>query len=231
MDDSDIIIAGTQPSIVNPDRYHIYFGEAIYSMRSVLRRYVLNRSWQMSSNGDGMVIFNSQFSRFPASFGYDPYGLERAYGVVVTASLFPFNFTYTTPFNWLAACFIAYRGSMNWTFNLQGLTSNTVRVIRNAVSTTNSSRGVLHYLPTNISNDARSVLANSYSGAGGQLLTNQVTQSGINVQLPNFSKFKFQSTRPSTANSYVNPTTGLIDDDSAFDTWAFEAHLPSETAA
>jgi len=80
------------------------------------------------------------------------------------------------------------------------------------------------------SGDARFTIAASQSGSAGQAITNQQTQSGLNVQLPNFSKFKFQSTRITTGNYYLN-SAGAIDDDACYDTWIFEVMNGSQLAS
>jgi hypothetical protein len=203
-------------------KYLVNFGESVKSLRQVLRRQTLvSTSYQWLGTNNELVQFRKQFMKVPGYYGYDPHGLHIATGLVTTGANFGFNYNHVTPLAWIMPAFIGYRGSTIWSFNTDtSRPVSSVRVFRinndpgnaQAAETMVPSTGIVS--PTT---GARANLMLTNAGGGGQALTNQYTQAGINVLCPMFGRHRFQMTSP----SYTTwPTSS---DSSAFDSFMYEA--------
>lgn len=204
---------GTQDKPMLIERSRLNFGESVRSLRVLLRRsnYVHTYT-NPTSTTNPLVMMWSRFMRFPRFYGYDTTGIESAKGLVATASNFPFNFTVNTPWHMIAPCFIAHRGSTIWNFNVDNPQYvNHIFITRNNFT----SSTVVNNLSSSVSGTT-SANASWFRGiapqtAGGTALTTQRTNAGISVLLPNYTAFKFQSTRPSNFSS--PPAIGSSGDD------------------
>jgi hypothetical protein len=222
--DPSAIVAGSASS-THADRYLVNYGECVKSLRQVLRRSSLSLNLGCLANttsANTIQIF--RFSRFPLYYGFDPLGLHSGQGIVVDDT-FPFNFVKTTPFTWIAPAFVAHRGSMQWTFNVDSV--NPVRHIR--VVRANQSSTPMGYLEIpqalrgSLSEQSAFFASASIPGAGGQALTSQRTNQGLTVQLPNYTRFRWQSTNP--RNSSALPAI----DGSDIDAHNLEIHVANSS--
>lgn len=205
-------------AIRNPheDRYLINYGESVKSIRQLLRRTTLSGISSTSVIPNGYSLYQKRFTKLPPDYGFDPNGLHLATGLIAPGP-FKFNFVYKTPINWFLPAFVAYRGSVNWTFNTDvAQLPGHVRVYRSNQSGIPASEQLVFRTNANNSITASWFIANSDSGAAGQALTNTNTNTGLSVSCPNYSKYRFQSTSPSTA------TLPLAIDDSALDEFVYE---------
>jgi len=220
------IVVGNAPSECNPNRYNINYGEAIYSLRPLLRRYALSMI-QSCSGGTQDIIFNRfTMSRLPRPYGYDAGGLNSAKGLISTLVNFPFNMQHLNPINWVQAMFIGYRGSTHVSVNCLGREPKSLRIYRNNtnyVTTTPSANWNMNGATNTNTTLARLMLLNSTDGFGAQALTNTLTQGSLNVHIPNMSRYKFQST------NLLNITTPTIVDDSGLDTFILEVDVNTTT--
>ena len=189
-------------------RVRLHFGESVACLRPLLRRMCYHSSVPISSNGNsytgGDWILQYRFRRLPPLFGYDPYGIYLAQGLVTPASSFPFNYANMTPLTWIMPAFVAYRGSMNWTFDVTaaGKLLSNVSVIRDNNNT--SATGIsLYNVTSTATSSARAQLygRRSRNTACGTTLTNMNTQTGVNVSVPNMTQYRFQTTNLATANT------------------------------
>jgi hypothetical protein len=200
---------------VNSDRHLVNFGENVVSLRQLLRRSCLNEMWlEPSDTTDFISMLQHSMTRWPVPYGYDPGGLQNATGLVSGTSK-PFNFTWSTPVNWILPAFVAVRGSMFWTFNVLGnspaaTAMNHIRVVRRPNVGVNASRSTYTQLNKNIGAGSTGtpimsgLRGNMNAGQSGQALTNGATNSGLTVGLPNYTKTKFQSTSPIKITTPVN---------------------------
>jgi hypothetical protein len=205
---SQEITAGNHESVSPDQRYRVNFGECCASLRQLMRRYTLSYVYitDQTDTNSPVVMFKQSASKFPLYFGYDPHGLHSAVGLITTGSNFPFNFVATLPYHWITPCFIAQRGSMNWSFNVDSQRPvASIRMVRKPDSSFSApSNAIFTATPTDESVGAAYYLQNDAGpGCGGSGLTNQNTQSGLNVVLPNFTQYRFQNTAPSSVS---NPT-------------------------
>jgi len=203
--DTGVLGKNSASPLVSRNRVH--FGEAVASLRPLLRRMCYHAAMPAGPSGSSYVagdfVLTYRFRRLPSAFGYDPYGLNTANGIVAPASNFLFNFANPTPLTWLMPAFVAYRGSMNWTFDVlaNGKLLGNVSVVRDNNSASSSSISIA----TASSSASASVRAWNYARRSrnttcGTTLTNMNTQTGVNVSVPNMTQYRFQTTDLATAN-------------------------------
>jgi hypothetical protein len=191
------LVAGKQ-STVHDDRYLINFGESIKSLRQLLRRQTLSVVNTFANVSLYYTVPIIRFGKFPIHYGYDPAGIHRADGLVIPGA-YSYNFSKMTPYNWVSPAFSGQRGSMQWSINATSpntFEKQSLRVVRDNQNSGVAGISTLSGAKVVQSDTPRFMLINSLPGASGQALTNQKTQSGISVQLPMQTRFRFESTRP-----------------------------------
>jgi hypothetical protein len=215
------LVAGAATGNTEDLRYRVNFGEAVASLRSVMRRYALSYVY-LNNTADANVLniaLQTQ-SKYPLAYGFDPNGLHTAKGLVATTTTFPFNYTNTTVYNWIAPCFIAQRGSMNWIFNVDCQSSiQSIRAYRTpSVAGTVSNTFASTSSGSDSANTAylRGNGTLCQPGCGGQALTSQWTNAGLNVTLPNYTQYRWQNTAPGNATA-PNSLDGSDKDFSTFE--------------
>lgn len=187
------------PREPDPNRFMVNMGERIVSLRQLLRRSTLTRiSFLSSSTVNSKRLVKFARARFPLYYGYDPSGIDIAKGTLTPANNYLFNYVVTTPFNWLAPCFIGMRGSSEWNYNFEGPdVLGSIRAVRNKeIITTAEYKNTTPVIPTSSSTISRFTVANVKAGGGGASLTNQLTQTGLSVSLPMYNQYKMESTDP-----------------------------------
>lgn len=196
------VLAGGSIHSPADHRYLVNFGEAIGSLRQLLRRSTLSYvASEPTDTTNDFHIVQHYAGRVPLYMGYDPNGVHSAKGLIVPASNFNYNYVFNSVYHWLAPAYIGQRGSFIWHFNTDNTTQiSSVRIIRRpgqAVAAFNTSQTGTK---GTVSNDSRFFNTRTEGGVSGQSLTNQFTQAGLSVGLPNYTNFKFQSTAPSSAS-------------------------------
>jgi hypothetical protein len=190
-------------SVSDSDAYNEVFGEKIVSFRQLLHRS--SKAWTQvipkDSDWNGnQMIFHIPFQRLPRPYGYTLNGAETAFGTVVPASTFRFNYSRVHPIIWLKSCFLGYKGSTNWTFNTVFNEGTSTRAMMSTAVCRNPERQNNRPFSYSASyNDSTSQLMKNLNtspsmdrqGAYGMALTNQYTQTGLSVNLPYYSRFKF----------------------------------------
>lgn len=187
------------------NQYLVHFGEDIKSFRQLLHRY----NKLMTDYATPSVVANTfqqvvkMVPRLPMTPGYSNLGYHTAnkQGVGTTT----YNFCEFTLLAYLANAYIGYRGSVNYTFNCgSNIPSKNVYIARypgtTASFTSNST------VVTSLSQLARAACTSA--GCQGAAVTNQLTQSGINVTCPMYVKEKFLPTDPFKGN-----TSSTVDKD------------------
>lgn len=191
------------PSVSHSDTYNEVYGEKITSLRQLLHRQS-KASTQViprTENWAGSTIYaNFPFQRTPKPYGYTVNGGEVANGTLTPGSTFGFNFVRVHPITWIQACFIGTKGSTNWTFNVVNNDQKSTRpvmsigVCRSVEAGSNKAN--YYVIPGTLGTNTLMRENNCVSGlerqgAQGMALTNQYTQSGLSVNLPYYSRYKF----------------------------------------
>jgi len=141
-------------------------------------------------------------SKYPLFYGFDPNGLHSAKGLIVTTNNYPFNFVNSLPYHWIAPCFVAQRGSMHWTYNVDGY--NTIASIKSVRLPQIS--GTVFNTNSAVASGSDSFNSQWYRshvdvGCGGQALTSQWTNAGLNVAHPNMTLYRWQNTAPANVTA------------------------------
>lgn len=179
------------------NQYLVHFGEQVVTLRTLLHRYNKLSSEQVvpSAVANTYQAIEKIVGRLPLQPGYISSGYSTAQKQLVgTAN---YNFVNMTTIAFISNAFLGYRGATNYTFNVSSNTRmSDVRTFRalNSTAAVNSTTTVI----TSTSQLARAAV--SVAGGGGSALTNQNTQSGMNVAFPMFTQYKFLSTNPSCGN-------------------------------
>lgn len=198
-----LTVAGQTAGSSDPNRYLVNFGESIVSLRSVLRRSTYSRTFVGSTNTAALnatTVF--RMGRFPLYYGYDLNGIDRAVGILVPGTSNNFNYVQVTPFNWVAPCYIGMRGSMNLHVNVDsGAPISNLMIKRALISRTRANMQGDTF--TNSTGDARQLTSRNWRaetrpGSSGIALTNQRTQAGLSVQLPDYNNYRMRTTDPTT---------------------------------
>jgi hypothetical protein len=199
------IVAGTLQSPAS-ERYLVNYGEAVTSMRQILRRasMVDYQKITAATVTNTLAESNRVFSRIPPTPGYDPFGTGLATPIVGVGNK-SYNWCFFHPIAYFQAAFIGYRGSTIWHFNVdspdpQGWISCTRRVASNTVNAVWTSTAVAPSSSTNSFASANAL--RNLPGTAGMAFTNQQTQAGLSVSLPNYAQYKFQSTAPQRATAF-----------------------------
>jgi len=214
-----------------------YMGERIKSLRQVLRRLMLSGTdmGMQASWKDRTALFVKRMTKYPLPYGQASTGIYTAnkFGTVATS---PCNFCLPTYLNWVMPWFVGVRGSVNWSFVVDGPSKpiNMLRIYRQRKTSNQVGLGLLYSTPsapdwwtTPITSggqggtNANFVIKNSYGGAGGMTLTSQPTNWGLNATLPMYSNCKFVFTNP----LYI--TSPIAFDNSNAEVFTFEAFLDS----
>lgn len=205
-----------------PNQMRVNYGEVIKSLRVLLHRsnHIYTQGSPVASVGGYTKLF-SVFGKLPPYYGFDPNGINIA-NQVIGAGTGRFNFTKNTPITLILPCFVGYRGSTIWTFNVAGVdSSKSIRVCRDpSVNMSWVDNFTAYSPPTTGSTMAQRDLVTTLSTVGGCAVTNQLTQAGLSVLCPNYNLFKFNSTNP--ANATLAPIAGSAQDGSADDTFRLE---------
>ncbi len=215
---TEVSTLGVSPGIT-PHRAEMNMGETIRSLRQLLRRSILNETWEVASDTTNqLAVVSHTTTKYPLPYGYDPAGPWTAKGLNATGSTFQFNYTANTYHNWLAPCFAGVRGSMMWHFNALASSANTgqnltVRVSRSPTSSAISRDYFTQATKTGI-NDANFWLLNTARTHGGTAVTSTGTCAGLSVSIPNMSGALMQPTAKEAAtNISSSPIAGTSDTD------------------
>lgn len=216
-------------AVLDDNAFAVNMGERITSMRQLLRR--VNYSYtttvnNASSSSTVTNILTVRHSPIPLYYGYDPNGIFNAESTLAPPASRTFNFVRTTMINWVLPCFIGWRGTINWHYNvLSKADVCDLKAWRSEVSQTSADyRNVSAITNTSINTVARTFFNRNRSGASGQSVLNQKTQTGLSVAYPMYSNFRMRGTQ-------VNQNTlGRGIDETDTDRCAFTAVIPPYSA-
>jgi len=195
------VIAGNNSNPTSEDRFLVNHGEAVTSLRTLLRRSSYVFSLPLGTDTTSQYSYYTiTLPRFPPTVGYDTNGWNTAKGLVVTGTTFPFTYTRNTPYTFLQFCFVGRRGSSHYHINAAS-TSQIASVIvardYSALSASPISVGTLASGQTG-SQQASFLTQKNKPYSGGMAITNQFTQSGISVHMPMYNTLRMIDSDPNT---------------------------------
>lgn len=206
------------------NQFLVHYGENIQSIRQLMHRYQLvsTDSWLTTATPDSMTMCTKFFYKIPPAPGYISTAYRTANQIIGTGTA-NYNWTNTTWLTYFSPAFIAYRGSVNWTFNMNGIRpAKSLRVIKDNYNGSTANVTTTQTFTMNANKIAASIITRP-AGATASALTSQLTNAGINVVCPMYTRFKFQSTNPANANR------GIIADGSLRDGFILE-YMPEVTS-
>ena len=205
---------GSPGDNINPERNLVHFGEVTPTLRSILRRFTLSNVLQPVTGTGTEVhyVMRNRISRFPIPYGWDPNGIHTA-NKQLTTGTGNFNFTFVHPLNYIMPAYVAVRGSTQLCVNTDAKDAvRHIRIYRQPNASGNTQTTIFSFgATTSTSSAARFYMNNLDNGSAGMALTNQLTNAGLVVQLPNYTRYKFQSTNPAAMTT--NPTNTGADVD------------------
>jgi len=185
------IVAGETKDLAK-DRYLVNFGEAIISLRQVLRRMTLVDIRNIGTSAFTFGLWIRTMSKYPPSYGFDPFGIDTAKGLTATTTTFPFNFSKLQPMAYVQQCFIGSRGSVMWHFNVEDTgPSGAITIMRRPDLNATAGIAVKTQAGATASTIANFYAKNVPNYFSGGALTNQFTQAGLSASLPMYNNYKF----------------------------------------
>lgn len=166
----------------------VHFGEAIQSVRSVLRRTnFLTHRYCVNGGGTG-DNYRAHLSAniYPQQYGYLNRSFYRGPGLVATGSTFDLSLSAVHPITWMAMCFVGIRGSMHYHYNQQ----DTVDFADVLVSRMLTNGSKSFSVSTSILGEANDQPYPSTINSGC-MLQNEKTQNGVSFTVPFMNKYKF----------------------------------------
>lgn len=215
----EIVLGDSTP--VPKERYAVNFGEQIASVRQIMRRHTLiERIPYVTGSIVNPTVFRLRdyMGMYPPEPGYLPAGTgylggrSTAPGVITPASSFNVNYTNHNPYTWLATCFIGQRGAMMHAYNWVGSECQSLTATRWNYPVAASTIADVFGSVTALNNWAYSGYS-TIAGNTGFSVTNQKTQTGMQVHVPFMNRFNFASTDPRwriAGNATDNSSSNLV---------------------
>lgn len=199
----------------NPNIHKIYNGEAIFSMRSLFRRRTYYRTISPPDNSTGTQYqYNGRLTRRPLFYGFDANGSNAVNELLGLGTTY-FNYVNEPLQNLFEPCFVGVRGSINYEVNLNnaGDALDTLAVARYSDTINGTAWNTTGFTTsTSQSYKMRTGYTNGiFLGKTGVALTNMRTQTGLQVQVPMYSRFRFLGTDP------LERSIGNVEDESNSD--------------
>jgi hypothetical protein len=186
----------SQPLSISDWNKHVYFGEEIKSIRTLLKRYTQVEVMAQSSAGDVYLEFKRP--NFPLYKGY------QVSAVHSTSALTPFNYVNQTFINWFTPCFAGKKGGIRWKYHRVGdtTTNQLLGVYRDPYAGTKyqntSVTGPGYGTPSAIAWWGTTQLGSLLAGAAE---TNTQIDPCVEVELPYYWNRRFGYARDLNPNS------------------------------
>lgn len=196
------------------NRYLANFGEAITSLRQVLRRstYAGSENFWYDTPGSIYVTAVSQ-GRLPLTYGYDVEGNDSAKKQDGITDM-KFVNSPIHPITYVSTAFVGTRGSVNWTIT-SGSSNSLITIERlpSSYAYTSYSRAWTTLNATNNSVSNRNLFLFSGQVPGGGSLIGTKTQPHATISLPMYSGVLMQSTNAKFLTSSATKIMGSTIDD------------------
>jgi hypothetical protein len=195
------------PPVENSDLNKVFFGEAITSFRTMLKRYSL---WNTIPKLDTIpVVISQRYASFPYLRG------NVADAVDVTAAAAPYNYVNTVLLHWVRSAYSGSRGSIRYKLVPRGEQSRSDRIeVQRApwLILSPEYRYDLNTIPTyGTVKSARADIvsawesgtsnnvpldSNPFPGTRGMTLTTNQVNGALEVEIPYYSPYRFTPGKP-----------------------------------
>jgi len=190
------------PPAEDPNLNKVFFGEAITSFRTMLKRYNL---WNVIPKADTIpVVISQRYASFPYLRG------NVSGAVDTTAAAAPYNYVNTVLLHWVRAAFSGSRGSIRYKFVPRGAQDRADRIEAQRapwLPTAPEYRYDLQTLPVYGNEKAArlDIVAqweagtgnnvpldmNPFPGSRGVALTTNAVNGALEVEMPYYSPYRF----------------------------------------
>jgi len=189
----------------------VYIGEKVVNLRSLMMR--CNQTLV-----EPEVVPTSQseyqyqtMNRRPLYKGFDPNGIHTA-DHIVGATNAAYNFVNNTPYHMISQCFLGERGSFTWKVDYDSSDYITFMISRPKVALNAANYNYNAVNLNGLSNNGQvAQFSQNDKTNSGALLLNQKTNTGVSVNVPQYSIVSFLDTRPSQRTEGLS---GISGDDS-----------------
>jgi hypothetical protein len=185
---------------------HVFFGESIVSIRSLMKRYQKHESYVYAGVGGYRFLINV-FRSFPFYPGYAPSAITS-----VLNDTQDFNFCHNTFINYFSPAFKGWRGGLRWKLNPTVFSGNTACASHTLSREQGSTSGyfVNSRTLTNDPDDIRRTLRSSASSSlAGAVATNSGANPCLEAEVPYQIPLRFSNARVAdltSAGTYLEPT-------------------------
>jgi hypothetical protein len=226
-------VAEVDDDNVDNSIFKVNFGDPVLSLRTLLRRSVRHDTmgFQIPSSPSFVLI---RQGRFPHQPGYDANGVATANGVETPGNTYGFNPVHMTPLSWVCPAFIGNRGSIRWHYNMYQTTGAQTQPItmltaaRGRVAVTQGNQqAVSTVIPGSFTKANMDLWKYDVveKGCSGLCVTNQMTQTGVSIEMPMNTNYKFCFNVPSYS------VTGVATDGTLTDSYAISAFIDPTSVA
>jgi hypothetical protein len=186
------------------DQLKIFFGEAVVSFRSLLKRYMLHSVYSFAGAASVLYYWTNIITDFPCYKGYSANAIHR------TAAAGKFNYTHQTLINYLAPAFLCVRGSTRSKYVFAGTASEQafqMSVTRTYNETPASTPYTVGLTNTNVA--SRAMIINMENGFNGATTTPLLQQPVIEVEHPYYKACRFDLAKDIDLSLAANTRGGL----------------------
>jgi hypothetical protein len=193
-DDPSRYNMGLKPSMASNNLTLIYNGEDIQSLRQLMRRQNFIYSTLIDRAYANSAYFNRIVQpRMPLYYGFDGNGIHVA-NTTLSAGTAAFNFVNSSILNWINQCYVAHKGSVIWNINVGNQNNSDnfdLTASRDNLALSLPNYNLTDYTVMGVNSTPAASIKYRNNGFGGISMTNQNTQSGLNVSVPMYSNLKF----------------------------------------
>jgi hypothetical protein len=196
-EDEVVEVAGSNEPSLDVKRGLMNYGEVVRSLRPLFRRTTYSTPVVFNVTGSsGYTEADFKHFKIPPYPGFDVNGLYTVKGVISPLSTFNYNWGAMGHMQWMLPCYVGYRGSTFWYYNVHGQTTNpnNLFVTRTPSNTTPVSISAVSSLGTSIS--ARAMTQMKTGSSAGYSLSNPRISAGSGVAVPMQTPYLLHSTDP-----------------------------------
>lgn len=188
--DPEPVLAISTPSNPTDETMSVFFGESITSIRELMKRYVLYRTYAVEEAGtvvpDKLNVVTINTSALPGLPGFDPSGPDD-FGADVAWQLG------YSPIAWLRPCYAAWRGSLRKKFFINGGPATNPFVYRGVAQTQATSISIANSLTDTFNSFALS--RGGVSTYRGSAATSTAQNAVLEIEVPFYEDVRFLSAR------------------------------------
>jgi hypothetical protein len=197
-DSTNLEVCVGEQSCHTDEKMSVFFGEAIVSFRSLLRRYNFHSGLGFTgidSSAPRSIVY--RYPNFPYYRGYD------SNAVNVDSADVPYNYANCVLLNYLAPAFLAWRGGIRYKYVASTLTSSTngLHSVGRYPVATSYSRVTTAIGSSEVNTTLAYLLDSTDDAIAGAHLVPAQNQPSLEVELPFYSPYRFAYTRALTINS------------------------------